>query len=300
MANLSLTANWNAGIYQLETSDPVQGGPGGISNLQPKQLGDRTEWLKEKVDDLLAGNVQMKSVFAYSSNQTLTIDNTGGLVVITGTSAVTLTLPDVTDADALANGQGVFIKNNNSTFNGCFVQTYSGDGTSFDNGNTSIKLNQEDTILIVRDGSTYYAIQIKERGVPAGTIIMYGGNAIPDGYLICDGSIRLKTTWPALFSAIGSTYNQGSVPSNSFMLPDLRGQFVRGLDLNRGIDPSRTLGSSQADTIKDHSHVMTTSQVNYTDPLKITAVDGTGLISSYSSVGETRPKNVALYYLIKA
>lgn len=34
MANLTLTREWVENIYQLETSDPVMGGPDGIDNRQ--------------------------------------------------------------------------------------------------------------------------------------------------------------------------------------------------------------------------------------------------------------------------
>lgn len=46
MANLVENAEWVDGIYQLETIDPVEGGPNGIDNLQAKQLGNRTQFLK--------------------------------------------------------------------------------------------------------------------------------------------------------------------------------------------------------------------------------------------------------------
>jgi hypothetical protein len=46
MTNLAEIARWEAGIYQFETSDPVQGGPDGIDNLQAKQLANRTAFLK--------------------------------------------------------------------------------------------------------------------------------------------------------------------------------------------------------------------------------------------------------------
>ena len=39
MANLTLTRQWVENIYQLETSDPVMGGPDGIDNRQAKELG---------------------------------------------------------------------------------------------------------------------------------------------------------------------------------------------------------------------------------------------------------------------
>lgn len=52
MADLPESNEWPAGIYQLETSDPVLGGPEGIDNLQAKQLANRTLWLKVKADSL--------------------------------------------------------------------------------------------------------------------------------------------------------------------------------------------------------------------------------------------------------
>ena len=52
MANLTLTRQWVENIYQLETSDPVMGGPDGIDNRQAKELGARTNWLKDQVDTI--------------------------------------------------------------------------------------------------------------------------------------------------------------------------------------------------------------------------------------------------------
>lgn len=49
MANLNETAIWEAGIYQWETSDPVQGGPNGIDNKPTRQLANRTVWLKTEI-----------------------------------------------------------------------------------------------------------------------------------------------------------------------------------------------------------------------------------------------------------
>ncbi|MGY6237151.1 gp53-like domain-containing protein (plasmid) [Burkholderia ambifaria] len=50
MTNLVETERWEDGIYQLETSDPVVGGPEGIDNLQAKQLANRTRYLKKAVE----------------------------------------------------------------------------------------------------------------------------------------------------------------------------------------------------------------------------------------------------------
>ena len=50
MANLPETPQWEDGIYQIEVSDPVLGGPDGISNRQGKQLASRTMYLKQQVE----------------------------------------------------------------------------------------------------------------------------------------------------------------------------------------------------------------------------------------------------------
>ena len=50
MANLPETPQWEEGIYQIEVSDPVLGGPDGISNRQAKQLASRTLYLKQQVE----------------------------------------------------------------------------------------------------------------------------------------------------------------------------------------------------------------------------------------------------------
>jgi len=50
MANLPQASTFHGGIYQIETTDKATGGVAGVSNLQAKQLGDRTAWLKEWTD----------------------------------------------------------------------------------------------------------------------------------------------------------------------------------------------------------------------------------------------------------
>lgn len=55
MANLTETATFDAGVYQLETTDPVQGGSTGVSNYQAKALANRTTYLKQRVDNIENG-----------------------------------------------------------------------------------------------------------------------------------------------------------------------------------------------------------------------------------------------------
>ena len=51
MANLKETSVWEPTIRQLETSDPVMGGENGISNTAPRQITNRTLWLKNAIAD---------------------------------------------------------------------------------------------------------------------------------------------------------------------------------------------------------------------------------------------------------
>jgi phage-related tail fiber protein len=79
--------------------------------------------------------------------------------------------------------------------------------------------------------------------LPIGTIIYYPNPNPPAGYLVADGSILSRTVYAALFSVIGTTFNIGGELTTDFRLPDLRGEFIRGFDNGRNVDPNRTFGS---------------------------------------------------------
>lgn len=55
MANQPETTTYDAGVYQLQTTDPVQGGVGGTSNTPLLNLANRTAYLKAHMDSLEAG-----------------------------------------------------------------------------------------------------------------------------------------------------------------------------------------------------------------------------------------------------
>ena len=55
MANLTESTTYDAGVYQLETTDPVTGGAAGIANAPLKNLANRTNYLKSRVDSLESG-----------------------------------------------------------------------------------------------------------------------------------------------------------------------------------------------------------------------------------------------------
>lgn len=160
--------------------------------------------------------------------------------------------------------------------------------------------------------------------MPVGSVIAYAGNTIPDGWLLCDGRAMKRLDYPDLFKALGTSW--GTYDSTDFILPDMRGVFLRGVDNSPtegvgGNDPDRAtrttsapgsnsgnnVGSKQTDEVKSHTHGITASQrgagtgssgvVSYlggNSPGTPTDVS----IKNYGG-GETRPVNVFVYYIIK-
>lgn len=96
MANLGESTIYTTGIYQLETTDAVDAGTGGagVSNLQAKQLANRTNYLKSHVDAIEANPTRFRNVLIITANTTLTSAHYGRLIVVDGASAnITITLP---------------------------------------------------------------------------------------------------------------------------------------------------------------------------------------------------------------
>jgi microcystin-dependent protein len=73
--------------------------------------------------------------------------------------------------------------------------------------------------------------------IPTGTILPFAGTTVPNGYLLCDGSEQLISSYPELFAIIGYTYKPlvDILGVSTFGIPDLRGRFPLGKDsMNNG------------------------------------------------------------------
>lgn len=92
----------------------------------------------------------------------------------------------------------------------------------------------------------------------AGMVASFARKTAPAGWLKANGAAISRTTFAGLFEAIGTTFGAGDGVT-TFNIPDMRGEFVRGLDDGRGIDPGRLLGSGQAAMLEAHNHEATTS-----------------------------------------
>ncbi|MDM3716811.1 phage tail protein [Proteus mirabilis] len=123
----------------------------------------------------------------------------------------------------------------------------------------------------------------------------------PPGYLVCNGQWFNTSTYPKLAIA----YPSGK-------LPDLRGEFIRGLDSGRGIDAGRSVLSAQKGNSLLSSNIfggLSSSEsnkwhkaINY---IGITGTNNDGGYGVYQQIegangNETRPRNIAFLYIVRA
>lgn len=162
-----------------------------------------------------------------------------------------------------------------------------------------------------------------DSGIP-GKIEIFAMQSPPAGYLKCNGQSVSRADYARLFLAIGTVFGNGN-GSTTFNIPDLRGQFIRGWDDNKGVDAGRSFGSNQSDTLQN-----ITGSINNIQSASGTAgfagesdgafrslnvrndpiINNIGDATRYSTLSfdasrivrtssETRPKNISLLTCIK-
>ncbi|ACZ75651.1 Tail Collar domain protein [Dickeya parazeae Ech586] len=144
-------------------------------------------------------------------------------------------------------------------------------------------------------------------GIP----LPYPGATAPDGWLKCNGQSFNKAAFPLLAQRYPSGF-----------LPDLRGEFIRGWDDSRGVDPGRGLLSFQESQNLTHSHGV--NDPGHSHPYNkyegsvgsglagfdydqdawnatvYTGHVGTGISIAASGGHEARPRNIAFNYIVRA
>jgi len=154
-------------------------------------------------------------------------------------------------------------------------------------------------------------------GLPAGTVTgivaYFAATAAPTGFIKANGATLSRTTYADLFAVVGETFGAGD-GSTTFLIPDLRGEFMRGFDDGRGIDTPRVFGSAQGDAIRNISGTLQASKPNNgTGAFTVVggqaggADGGQNTASLYTfnasnvvpTASENRPRNVALLACIK-
>lgn len=133
-------------------------------------------------------------------------------------------------------------------------------------------------------------------------IIWHPANTLPDGYIKANGAAISRTVYAWLFSKIGTSFGTGN-GSTTFNVPDLRGEFLRGLDDGRGIDAGRVLGSAQ-DATGIRNKIFNDAIVganNVDEAVTSSDVDSFPTATVQTRVSQylrVRPRNVAGLYCI--
>jgi microcystin-dependent protein len=149
---------------------------------------------------------------------------------------------------------------------------------------------------------------------PTGSVIAYTGTSSPSGWLLCDGSSVLKTTYSNLYAVIGYTFGGAG---DTFSLPDYTGRFLFGgastSSINASVDATNLDSySGSVDTKLTVSSTPTTTtgefyyQV-YADGSKTTAITAITVASSGSLTSGSVtlpsatfvPNSYSINYIIK-
>ena len=86
-----------------------------------------------------------------------------------------------------------------------------------------------------------------------GTIEIYSGTTIPNGYLLCNGQAVSRTTYANLFKTIGTTYGTGN-GSTTFNLPNINGRTIIGEDTTHALGTTGGTDNTTLTTANLPSH----------------------------------------------
>ncbi|EGI6821949.1 tail fiber protein [Escherichia coli] len=146
--------------------------------------------------------------------------------------------------------------------------------------------------------------------LPVGVPVPWPSATPPTGWMKCNGAAFSAEEYPELAKVYPA-----------LKLPDLRGEFIRGWDDGRGVDSGRVVLTGQSQSVQQHTHDLSmaySSGTAYRDmlgttpdsdmiPIKdmvnATTFNGSGwfyLKANDSTGAETRPRNLAFNYIVRA
>lgn len=140
--------------------------------------------------------------------------------------------------------------------------------------------------ILDKTTQTYKELVLKPGGdtLPIGSIVAFSGENIPNGWLLCDGSVVSRTTYSELFNAIGLNYVEDGVEwldEERFPLPNAKGRTLVGkdstdTDFNKlGKTSGEKTHTLTVDEMPSHKHSM-----NFGDSA---GGDGSGFVYSSTS-----------------
>jgi hypothetical protein len=230
-------------------------------------LFDNTDWVAnfQKIVTILTnGN------YDFNINQ-ITASTYVGLPATTFTATAG---EDITDGDVIRLSAGSAYKATNATSTGIEGVCGIAKTTTSTAGTVTITFDYDETLSGLTVGQRYYVgvngaitttapahypmeigtavsttrmnLNFQEEMTPTGTIIPYSKDTAPPGYILLNGSNLNRTTHARLFALWGTMYGVGD-GSTTFGIPDLRGQFLRGIDSGAGVDPDASTRTDRGD-----------------------------------------------------
>ncbi|CTY62208.1 TPA: tail fiber protein [Escherichia coli] len=167
---------------------------------------------------------------------------------------------------------------------------------------------------IKSDGTVQTALENLGLGegsaLPVGVPVPWPSATPPTGWIKCNGAPFSAEEYPELAKVYPA-----------LKLPDLRGEFIRGWDDGRGVDSGRVVLTGQSQSVQQHTHDLAmaySSDTAYRDrlgdtpdsdmiPIKYminaTTFNGSGWVylkANGSTGAETRPRNLAFNYIVRA
>lgn len=270
MANLNETDQWETGIYQIEEDDPVLGGPSGIDNRPPRELANRTRYLRVRNVTPWDPALSYPANVAYVSYAGTTWRSIGdSLNVPPGSDATKWTrwghtaaelnaaLSDSTAAhEAKVNPHPQYATDADLAahfadpdphpmyaFRGPIV------AVPAVNIGPVITVQTPHIRQMVWNGTAYVRAPWHQPGM---LLYSYDNPSSIPGYLPVRADVSYEqANYPDLVARLGLS------GSGTFSLVDLRGEFIRCLDNGRGVNASRTLRSAEAGSNAAHTHGVT-------------------------------------------
>jgi microcystin-dependent protein len=144
-------------------------------------------------------------------------------------------------------------------------------------------------------GVWYCMAYTKADGTPVaqtaapGSIIAFAGTSTPTGYLECNGANVSRTTYAALFAAVGTTWGAGDGVT-TFALPDLRRRTLVGKGGTGTGVLGNTVGATGGAETNSHTHSATGLSGSFTVGVTNTGAAGGGV---WVLTGQTQPVTIS-------
>ncbi|EII2806784.1 tail fiber protein [Salmonella enterica subsp. enterica serovar Java] len=243
MGKLTEITQWEEDIYQLETSDPVVGGPDGVSNKPQKQLANRTQWLKQQLEST---NNALAEHAKSRNHPDASLTAKGFVQLYSGVmsdSEILAATPKAVKA-AMDNANSRQPGNENLTA----LSSLAGqpDRLPYFTNKGAMTLAEFTAFMRTMLSKTDAASVLQYLGLtetiqnlfPVGAPIPWPSDNIPAGYVIMQGQTFDTSAYPLLAKAC---------PSG--VIPDMRGWTIKGKPVS-----GRAVLSQEMDGNKSHTH----------------------------------------------